>query len=428
MPKHTESNQKLLNHISKMWSELERFTPEDTDDIIGLPKPYIVPGGKFNEQFYWDSYFTMLGLASDNRWEMVENMIANTASLINRFGFVPTANRYHYLSRSQPPVFSLMVELLAKHKGKSTLTKYLPQMKKEYAFWMDGLKELKTREHKSFARLAQMPDGSLLNRYYDNLATPRKESALADIALSDLALNRQSDRLFLHLRAAAESGWDFSSRWCVEPQDLDTIHTADIIPIDLNCLLYHLEQTIAKASDIAEDTHTANDFNKKANDRAQAIHRYCWHENQGFFFDYNFHHQESTVWATVAAVFPLFVGIASQQQADQVANKLKQEFLQEGGLLTTLEQTGQQWDKPNGWAPMQWVAIEGLKHYEHTELAKTIKERWLSMNQNVYQRTGKLIEKYDVTPGDNLGFGGEYPLQEGFGWTNSIFLALYNQN
>lgn len=428
MTKQTKPVQELLSHISQKWSDLERFTPEDTDDIIGLPRPYIVPGGKFDEQFYWDSYFIMLGLAADKRWEMVENMLDNTASLIRLFGFVPTANRPHYLSRSQPPVFSHMVELLAQHKGKSIFEKYLPQMKKEYAFWMEGKEELQHREHKSFSRLVQMPDGSLLNRYYDNLATPRKESALADKMLSQQAINRQSDRLFLHLRAAAESGWDFSSRWCIESQNLDTIHTADIIPVDLNCLLYHLEQTIAKTSKLAGDDQTAEEFTKKAESRAQAIQEYCWHQDQGFFFDYNFHHHESTGWQTIAAVFPLFAGIASEQQAELVANKLQQDFLQEGGLLTTLEQTGQQWDKPNGWAPMQWVAVEGLKRYGHDKLASTIKDRWIAMNQKVYQKTGKLVEKYDVTPGDNLGFGGEYPLQEGFGWTNGVLLALLTQD
>ncbi len=414
----------LKNHIAEMWGELEQYNIKDEGTLIGLPHPYIVPGGRFEEQFYWDSYFTMLGLAADGRWDMIQNMLDNTAHLIDRFGFVPTANRTYFLSRSQPPVFALMVELLATKEGESAYVKYLPQLKKEYAFWMSGQEKLEDSEHKSFARLAQMPTGPLLNRYYDNSAVPREEMGEADIFFSEKYQGRQADKLFLHLRAAAESGWDFSSRWCEVPEDLGTIHTADIIPIDLNCLLYQLEKAIAKAAELSGDAAMASDYATKAQTRQEAIERYCWNYEKAFYFDYNFHHYEQMMRYTLAAVFPLFVGIANSEQSKGVADRLARDFLQDGGLLTTLEQSGQQWDKPNGWAPLHWVAIKGLEKYGYTDLANTIKTRWIEMNAVVYAETGNLVEKYDVTPGDHLGYGGEYPLQVGFGWTNGVLRAL----
>ena len=143
--------------------------------------------------------------------------------------------------------------------------------------------------------------------------------------------------------------------------------------------------------------------------------------------DYNFHHQEPTGQLSLAAVFPLYARIATKPQADRVAERLRREFLKEGGLIATLTHNGQQWDAPNGWAPLQWVAIEGLRHYGHHDLANEIKHRWMRVNMKVFTEKHKLIEKYDVQAGHGLGGGGEYPLQDGFGWTNGVLAALLNE-
>jgi alpha,alpha-trehalase len=426
---HTDMTMTPRQHIAELWHVLERKNRRDRGSLIALPNAYVVPGGRFSEQFYWDSYFIMLGLAADDRWDMIEGMIKNYAYMIRKFGFIPTANRTYFLSRSQPPFFALMVKLLARHKGRTrTLVEYLPYMLLEYRFWMKGKRTLAKYEHKAFARIATMPDGILLNRYYDNKATPRPESLREDIETADEAIDREPDRLYLHLRAAAESGWDFSSRWFVDPNDIRTIHTADIVPVDLNSLLFILEQTIAETYRLLRQPLLARKFQAAADQRSRGIQEYCWSETDGFFGDYNFHKKEQTHRLTLAGVFPLYAKIATTKQAAAVAKRLEEDFLKDGGLVTTLVENGQQWDTPNGWAPLHWIVIEGLRNYGHHQLADEIKRRWIATNVRVFKTKGKMIEKYDVINPSGVGGGGEYPLQDGFGWTNGVLAALLNED
>ncbi len=424
----TDPHATVSQHIHQLWGVLERRNRLNRGSLLALPYAYVVPGGRFSEQFYWDSYFIMLGLAADNRWDMIEGMMRNYGYMIRKFGYIPTANRTYFLSRSQPPFFSHMVRLLATHKGRiRTYAEYLPYMLTEYRFWMKGRLRLSSTEHKALARVVEMPDGSYLNRYYDNKKTPRPESSREDNETAAQSPDREAERVFLHLRAAAESGWDFSSRWFTDPDDIRTIHTADIIPVDLNCLLYQLETTIAEAYRSIKNPLLARKFQKLAERRQQAIQKYCWDDKAGYFFDYNFHHQKSTDQVTLAGVFPLYARIATKSQADAVAKMLEERFLQKGGLITTLTHTSQQWDAPNGWAPLQWVAIEGLRNYGHHALANEIKHRWVTINMKVFAEKHKLVEKYDVTNTHGLGGGGEYPLQDGFGWTNGVLAALLGE-
>jgi alpha,alpha-trehalase len=426
---HTDLTMSPREHIAELWHVLERKNRRDRGSLIALPNAYIVPGGRFSEQFYWDSYFVMLGLAADGRWDMVEGMIKNYAYMIRKFGFIPTANRTYFLSRSQPPFFSQMIKLLARHKGRTrTLVEYLPYMLLEYRFWMKGRRTLARTEHKSLARIAEMPNGLLLNRYYDNKATPRPESLHEDMTTAVEASGRESDRLYLHLRAGAESGWDFSSRWFSDPNDIRTIHTADIIPVDLNSLLYMLEETIAETYRLLRQPLLARKFQAAAEQRLKGIHDFCWSEKEGFFVDYNFHHQQPTGQLTLAGVFPLYAKVATSKQAAAVAKRLEKDFLKEGGLVATLIETGQQWDAPNGWAPLHWVAIEGLRNYGHHRLANEIKKRWIETNLRTFTEKGKMVEKYDVVTPGGAGGGGEYPLQDGFGWTNGVLAALLNED
>ncbi len=425
---HTNPHATVSEHISSLWTALERRNRLDRGSLVALPHPYIVPGGRFSEQFYWDSYFIMLGLAADNRWDMIEGMLKNYCYMIRKFGFIPTANRTYFLSRSQPPFFSQMVRLLAKHKGRRVLVEYLPYLVLEHRFWMKGRNKLGPTEHKAFARVVEMPNGTLLNRYYDNKATPRPESLREDVETAQGAADRQADRLYLHLRAGAESGWDFSSRWFMDLQDIRTIHTADIIPVDLNSLLYQLEQTIAEGYQLLHQPLSVRKYQKLAERRAKSINDYCWDKENGFYGDFNFHQGKTTGRLSLAGVFPLYAKIASAKQAAAVAEKLEKEFLKEGGLVATLTDNGQQWDAPNGWAPLQWIAIEGLRNYGYHTLANEIKNRWVKINVKVFATKRKMIEKYNVESGDGLGGGGEYPLQDGFGWTNGVLAALLNED
>jgi len=419
---HSDSEQNIKEHIHHLWKVLTRNPDEKKGSLIPLPNSYIVPGGRFGEVYYWDSYFTMLGLQVSGMYEMIENMVNNFSHLIHTIGFIPNGNRTYYLGRSQPPFFSVMVKLLEAVNGKQTLPAYLNSLEKEYQFWMKGVNGLSETVNASL-HVVRMKDGELLNRYWDDNNTARPESYMEDVELSHNT-KQSPEILFRHLRAGAESGWDYSCRWFKDGHSFATIHTTEIVPVDLNCLMFHLEETIAEAYIISGNENKAEEYNVLAEKRKLAIHKYCWNHAMGFYIDYDFIKGEAKQIKTLAAVTPLFFNIATQDQADAIATEIEIEFLKPGGLVTTLQQTGQQWDAPNGWAPLQWMAIVGLENYGHNLLAEKIAIRWIKLNTDVFKRTGKLMEKYNVVDTHLDAGGGEYPGQDGFGWTNGVLLAL----
>lgn len=423
----TNPNHSVDQHINELWNVLTRQAYINKGSLMALPYPYIVPGGRFGAQWYWDSYFTMLGLAASDRYDLVEGMMKNYAFLIRKYGYIVQANRTYYIGRSQPPYFSHMLKLLARKQGKGIYVRYLPYLITEYRFWTKRASEL-TAERRVYRRTVRMPDGAILSRYYDNKRTPRPESYKEDVDTALKAPDRLPSKVYVDLRAAAESGWDFSSRWFKDPRKLETIVTTDIIPIDLNCLLVHSAQTIAEICTILKQAKLAQLWRRRAQRRIDAINKYFWNEEKQFYFDYDFLQDKQTDCWSLAAAYPLYVGIASQAQADAVAKKIKDEFLKKGGLITTLATTEQQWDAPNGWAPLQWVTIKGLRNYGHTELADEIKKRWMTTCVDLYKKEGKLVEKYNVVHPERGGGGGEYELQDGFGWTNGVLMALLNED
>jgi alpha,alpha-trehalase len=275
----------------------------------------------------------------------------------------------------------------------------------------------------SFRRVVRLSDGSILNRYWDDDPSPRPEAYAEDVHTASQS-DRPAELTYRHLRAAAESGWDFSSRWLVEGQGLSSIHTCDLIPVDLNCLLYHLEKTLVRTYKLLPDHTPVEVFRDRARLRKAAILKHCWDPGRGFFFDFNHTEDQRSPHKTLAAVFPLFFQLADADQAARVAKQIEEKFLCAGGLLTTLSHSGQQWDAPNGWAPLQWMAYKGLLNYGHAELAEKIRKNWLQICEKTYSNTGKMMEKYDVEHPDAPGGGGEYPNQDGFGWTNGVYLAF----
>ncbi len=423
----SDTSRTAAEHINVLWDVLTRKADDaSTGTLLTLPKSYVVPGGRFGEVYYWDSYFTILGLESAGRWELIENMADNFSFLIDQQGFVPNGNRTYYLGRSQPPFYSLIVKVLANHKGEGTLSKYLPYLQKEYDFWMDGLTNLRANAP-TFRRMVRLPDGALLNRYYDDRPVPRPESYREDVHLAE-SIERPAEEVYRDIRAACESGWDFSSRWFADGQYMASIHTTEIIPVDLNALLYHLELTLAEAYTEEGDEEAAEFHRQRGANRLRALQQYCWDAERGFFYDYDFVARSSTGIPSLAAVYPLFFEMVRPGQADSVAIVLKNDFLKPGGLVTSLNDTGQQWDAPNGWAPLQWLAIQGLRNYEQMELADSIANNWTQLNVQVYERTGKMVEKYNVMDMSLEAGGGEYPVQDGFGWTNGVLLRLLQTN
>lgn len=415
-----------IEHMRILWDVLTRQpgSTADSGTLIPLPKPYVVPGGRFREIYYWDSYFTMLGLQASGRWDLVENMVDNFSYLIDALGFIPNGNRSYYLTRSQPPFYSLMVKLLAQHQGKNVLGKYLQQLQWEYDFWMEGT-QLLTPEKPARKRVVLLPDGSIMNRYWDERATPRPESYIEDIEL--VKAHRLPVERYRDIRAAAESGWDFSGRWFKDHGNMSSIHTTEIIPIDLNALLYHHEMLLAEAYELTGNSELHAHYLMAAGRRKNALQKYMWDEEDGFFHDYDFVSARKTDNKSLAAMFPLFFNMAAPQQAERMAKTIEQNFLKPGGVTTTLNSTHQQWDAPNGWAPLHWITIKGLQNYQQNRLAEVIQERWIDVNLRVYKNTGKMMEKYNVYDLELDAGGGEYPLQDGFGWTNGVLLTLLTE-
>lgn len=418
-----DTSRSAAEHINALWPILTRNADKKAvGSLIPLPNPYIVPGGRFGEIYYWDSYFTMLGLrSSDQHQYMIKNMVDNFAYLIDTIGYIPNGNRTYFLGRSQPPFFSMMVRVLTETDPEVKLSDYLPQMLDEYEFWMEGDDEL-SESNPAHRRVVRMQNGGLLNRYWDDNPEPRPESYKEDVHLAKENPHRERNQLYRDLRAACESGWDFSSRWLTDPMDLGTIRTTEIIPIDLNVLIWHIEYTIAEAYEEMGNKEEATTYYNWAKEREEAINKYLWDAERNMYSDYVWTSDESTGIPSLAMSFPLLLNLASDEQAERTAQILEEDFLSPGGLLTTLTNSGQQWDAPNAWAPLQYVSVQGLRNYDLDELADEIQQRWINVNTAVYKQTGKMTEKYNALETDLEAGGGEYPVQDGFGWTNGVLL------
>jgi alpha,alpha-trehalase len=414
-------------HIDSLWSQLTRTSADAPrySSLLALPQPFVVPGGRFREIYYWDSYFTMLGLATSGRQDLVSGMVRDFAYMIDTFGHVPNGARTYYLSRSQPPFFYAMVGLLAPKDPAGAFANYLPQLRREYAFWMQGARGL--RPGASHRRVVAMPDGSILNRFWDDRDTPRDESYREDTELARSS-GRSAPALYRDIRAAAESGWDFGSRWFADGRTRASMDTTEIVPVDLNSLLFGLENAIHAGCERSGDAPCAREFGRRAAARRRSIDRYLWDATEGAYLDYRWTKALRTPRVSAATLYPLFVSEASPSQAAAVANITARELLKAGGIVTSTVETGQQWDSPNGWAPLQWIAVSGLRAYGQTRLAEAVACRWMAGVNDVYRQSGKLVEKYDVVTTGRSGGGGEYPLQDGFGWTNGVMrklMALY---
>jgi alpha,alpha-trehalase len=419
----SDSGQMICAHIDSLWPVLTRGPDPSTarGSLLPLPRRYVVPGGRFREIYYWDSYFTMLGLEAAGRHDLVDDMLQNFAYLIDEYGHVPNGNRSYYLSRSQPPFFAAMVRLVAQRKGEATYARYLPQLKREYDYWMQGQETL--RPGTAHRRVVRLHSGEILNRYWDDRAAPRDEAYLEDLETAR-GSRRPPAEVYRNLRAAAESGWDFSSRWLADGRTLSTIRTVDLLPVDLNSLLYELEVANSRAFAASGADVTARRLRAIADSRARAIRRILWDEKHGVFKDYLWKERRHSEVVTAAAAFPLYFDIATREDGARVASVIRMKLLRPEGIVPTVNVSGQQWDAPNGWPPLQWVAVQGLRRSGEPDLAAAIAYRWTRENVETFRRTGKLVEKYDVT-GDDDARGGEYPTQDGFGWTNGVLRGLF---
>ena len=405
-PAVSDARPPLAEHIRSLWPALTRpaLTPPPGSSALALPKPYVVPGGRFREMYYWDSWFTMLGLKADGQQALIDEMVDNFVSLVERYGHVPNGTRTYYVSRSQPPFLYLMMAL-SPPKDAAERGRRLDALVKEHAFWIGQ-------------RSATMPDGARLQHYGDGRRTPRDESYREDVETG-----KGDPAAYNNLRAGAESGWDFSSRWFADGRSLATIDTTRIVPADLNSLLYGMERRIADECRALRRTACGASFTKAAGVRRAAIEKWLWDAKGARYGDFDLGTKRLRGGLTATTAYPLFAGVASPAHGKAAAETIARDLVAPNGLRTTLVHTGQQWDRPNGWAPLQWIAVEGVSAYGRDDVARTIATRFLATVDREYRASGKLLEKYDVEE-SRAGGGGEYPTQDGFGWTNGVVRAM----
>lgn len=421
---------------------------QGTSSLLQVPNGFIVPGGRFREYYYWDTYFIIQGLLVSEMVESAKGIIQNFLSLVNTIGFVPNGGRVYYMNRSQPPMLTLMVrEYWRKTGDLDFIRSALPVLASEYSFWQD---------HRSITVTAPSNDNDeedddddndngktstyQLNVYGSSLNLPRPEGWVEDVTL---AQDRKSDMdsarsLWHNVASAAETGWDFSSRWCSVDANLSTLVTSVIVPVDLNSILYDVERTLGDFYLLVEQAGLASTMHKAAEQRKQAIEAVLWSEQSGCWMDLDSRtnmHVSKTFY--VSNILPLWTNAydPSPARSEQIVRYLTNvtgALSFPGGVPTSLDYNStQQWDFPNAWPPEQLFVIEGLNRLPFQpvaqQLAFTLTQEWVSSNYLSWQVTGGMFEKYNATQVGVPGGGGEYPTQLGFGWSNGVVLHLLRQ-
>lgn len=419
-----------------------RRLPEDPSTIqeaglLYLPHPYVVPGGRFNEMYGWDSYFTLLGLLRDGELELARDMTDNFIYEVEHYGMILNANRTYYLTRSQPPFLTQMILEVFRRTGDTKwLASTVPFIEKYYAYWM---------------REPHFTPASGLSRYYGGASTPAPEALhgerdkqgkthydrvrdyyrthrVAEYNV-DQYYDRAADQLkplfYIGDRAVRESGFDPSGH--LGPFGVDIINYN---PVALNSLLCRMEMDTAAIMAVLDRPREAQLWSRRAIQRAGKINRLMWNAREGLYFDYNFIHQRQSNYHFLTTFYPLWAGIASSEQAERVRANLPI-FERTGGLQTSDHVTGGQWDAPFGWAPLHIMAVEGLRRYGFNNDADRISRKFLAMVMRDFREHGTIKEKYDVvTAKSDLGAGlrfGYGSNEAGFGWTNAAVVLFADE-
>ncbi|XP_006642243.2 trehalase [Lepisosteus oculatus] len=417
--------------LHQLWKSLGRKVRPDVRvhpelySLIYTPNPLIVPGGRFRELYYWDSYWVINGLLLSEMQDTARGMIENFLHLVDKYGFVPNGGRVYFERRSQPPFLTLMVESYYRaSQDKAFLRTALPILEKEYAFWMQNRSVV----------LEAAGSRHTLNRYSVEVGQPRPESYTDDLDLAQGLTPEARDRLWMELKAGAESGWDFSSRWFINGSGaLRDTHTSAILPADLNALLCRIERTLATFYRALGNSTAARKYDIALERRVKAVRALLWNEERGAWFDYNLLTNASHLAFFPSNMAPLWAQCYSEPSAGERALRYLQSSPASrfpSGLPTSLTDSGQQWDLPNAWPPLQHMVIEGLTRLTSESAEQTafdLAQRWIRTNWEAYGKHKAMFEKYDVLGDGTPGGGGEYEVQLGFGWTNGVALQLLDR-
>lgn len=436
--------------VHALWKRLaRRVAPDvaarpDRHTLMPLPGRAVVPGSRFREVYYWDSYWVIRGLLVSKMYDTAKTIVLNLVYLLEKYGFVPNGARSYYTNRSQPPLLSSMVLEIYRATGDVEFVRTVfHSLLKEHSFWMSEIHNVAIADN--HGRVHN------LSRYQARWNKPRPESATIDEELaSKLNSMAAKEKLYCEIASTAESGWDFSSRWMRNSTDMTTLATTYIIPVDLNTFLFKMELDIGALAKVVGDNATSEFFLNASKARHIAIDSILWNSEMEQWLDYwlpadadcqGVHEwkpnsQNRNIFASnfvplwLNAYHSEFVRFADEAKSNRVMASLKASgLLHAAGIATSLTNTSQQWDFPNGWAPLQHLIAEGLLHSgsEAKKLAEDIATRWVRTNYAAYKATGAMHEKYDVEACGESGGGGEYKPQTGFGWSNGVVLSFLEE-
>ncbi len=382
-----EDYKDCLSYIEKYWKKITYRQTQDKGVTIGLPNAFVSPNNTIyaGDQFYWDSYFTILGLLAAGKVELAQGMVDNLLFCFDRFGIIPMRNRLYELGISQIPFLVPMIEEVFQA----------------------------THDKRWLQRAAAIAGNELKNYWMNEIRVERR--------CVFEGLSRYCDHYIISATTEQESGWDMTSRF----QE----NCLDFLPVDLNSCLYQYEAGLARIYTILKDGKKTALYRRAAERRRKKMKALMWDNERGFFFDFNYQKRQQNVFYSVAGFYPLWAKIATPREAEQVRKNLS--LLEcDGGIANTqpnnLSARFKQHDYPNGWPQQQWIVVQGLLNYGFAKDAERIAKKWLDMNKEIFERTEKFWEKYDVVERE-IGKPGQYPTQSGFSWTNAIFVKFVSR-
>ncbi|XP_015184771.1 PREDICTED: trehalase isoform X3 [Polistes dominula] len=429
---------KFGSDLNNIWKMLGRKMKDDVKlheeqySIIYVPNPVIVPGGRFREFYYWDSYWIIKGLLLSEMYQTARGMLSNFVTIVDKIGFIPNGGRVYYKMRSHPPLLIPMVEeYLQVTNDYNWLNDNFWLLEKEFHFWLTN-------------RTVEVEKDGIkytLARYHEESSGPRPESYREDVQTSQsFRTAEEKDNYYAELKTAAESGWDFSSRWFIldgtNKGNLTNLKTRYIIPVDLNAILYRNAVLLSKYSRRMGNATKEAYYSTIADEWKKAVTAILWHDEVGAWLDYDIMNELKRDYFYPTNILPLWTYCYDFTKREEYVSKVlkylekNQIMLNQGGIPTTLEHSGEQWDYPNAWPPLQYFIIMSLNNTQDPwaqRLAYEISERWVRSNYKAFNATTHMFEKYDATVSGGYGGGGEYEVQLGFGWSNGLAMILLDK-
>ncbi|XP_050295074.1 trehalase-like [Anthonomus grandis grandis] len=433
-----EEIKQFASDLVKIWPSLGRkvksqvFKEPEKYSLIGVPNGVIIPGGRFREFYYWDSYWIIKGLLLSEMTQTAKGIIENLLYMVEKYEFVPNGGRVYYLNRSQPPLLTHMVGLYLNYTGDiEWVQKILPLLEKELNYWLNQ-KTIKVEKNQKTYYLAH---------YASNSDTPRPESYYEDINTCEYFIqNIERKHCFQGLKSGAESGWDFSSRWFFDQDggvktNLTHIDAQRVIPVDLNAFLCSAFRQLASFHSKLGDTKKSIKWAQLSKEWLSSIEELLYDSEDGIWYDYDMVLQRHRKMFFPSNFVPLWTGSYNvvlrnkygQRAADYFNTNRIGEF--KGGIPASLDDNNEQWDLPNAWPPLQEFVILGLWNTGNKmarKIALTSADQWIYANLKGFKEQTAMFEKYDAIKVGQYGGGGEYEVQKGFGWTNGVALNLIN--